>query len=39
MRVAVVVIALSLIGSAAEVSAEWHVRPFLGIDFAGTPRL
>ena len=35
MRVAVVAIALSLIGSAAEVSAEWHVKPFLGIAFGG----
>ena len=35
MRVAVVAITLSLIGSPAEVSAEWHVKPFLGIVFGG----
>ena len=35
MRVAVVAIALSLIGSAAEASAEWHVKPSLGIAFGG----
>ena len=36
MRVAVVAVALSLIGSAAEVSAEWHVKPFLGMAFGGS---
>ena len=35
MRVAVVTIVLSVIGSAAEVSAEWHIKPFLGVTFAG----
>ena len=35
MRVAVLTIVLSVIGSAAEVSAEWHVKPFLGVTFAG----
>ena len=35
MRVVVVAMALSLIGSATEVSAEWHVKPFLGIAFGG----
>ena len=35
MRVAVVAMALSLTGSAAEASAEWHVKPFLGIAFGG----
>ena len=35
MRVAVVAIALSLIGSASDVAAEWHVKPFLGVAFGG----
>ena len=35
MRVAVVVIALSVMGSATEASAEWHVKPFLGMAFGG----
>ena len=39
MRVAVVTIVLSVIGSAAEVSAEWHVKPFLGVTFAGDTTL
>ena len=35
MRVGVLALALSVIGSATEVSAEWHIKPFLGIAFGG----
>ena len=35
MRVGVLALALSVIGSATEVSAEWHIKPFLGITFGG----